>query len=291
MFGQNRYATTNARLNRLSAERGVLVAAHRGTATGTVVENTLLAARAAVRSGATVIEIDVIASTDGDHFLFHDGLEPHRLGTVQNINSMSTAQIRAATYVEQNSTTFAPRVEELAAVMGHFRGADVLFNVDRSWWYWDTLLPTLDSFDMADQLVIKSNVDDASLARLRAHGVKYPFMPMVRSMADIEKVWDDEQINLVGVELLAHEEGHPFLDPAVVDALRERGLMVLLNAINLNNRVPLFGGFDDEVSLFEDPDRGWGELVRRGADLIQTDWTALLSTYLEKIGAARVRSE
>lgn len=51
MFGQRRYASENARINRLLAERGVLISAHRGTATGTITENTLNAARAAVRSG------------------------------------------------------------------------------------------------------------------------------------------------------------------------------------------------------------------------------------------------
>ncbi|WP_040167462.1 glycerophosphodiester phosphodiesterase family protein [Microbacterium gorillae] len=287
MFGQSRYAAQNARINRLAAERGVLIAAHRGTATGTIMENTLPAVQAAVRSGATIVEIDVIASTDGDHFLFHDGLEPQRFGTHQNINSMSTTQIRELTYVEMNSTASAPRVEELAPVLERFRGEDVLFNVDRSWWYWDSLLPRLDEFEMADQLVLKSNVDDASLERLRRHPVKYPFIPMVHSLAQIEKVFGDEEINLVGVELIAADRSHEFLAPGAIDELRARGLACLLNAINLNNRVPLFAGFDDETSVLGDPDAGWGELLRLGADLIQTDWTSLLGDYLVAAGVSR----
>lgn len=287
MFGHDRYAAQNARLNRLAAERGVLVAAHRGTATGTIVENTLPAVQAAVRSGSTIVEIDVIASTDGQHFLFHDGLEPYRLGTMQNINSMSAAQIRALTYVEQNTTASTPRVEELGAVLESFRGRDVLFNVDRSWWYWDTLLPVLDDFDMADQLVLKSNVDEASLSRLRAHPVKYPFIPMVHSLAQIDRVAAEPEINLVGVELLASDTSHEFANPAFLAQMHDRGLACLLNAINLNNRVPLFAGYDDETSVLRDPESGWGELVRRGADIIQTDWSALLRDYLLSTDAAR----
>lgn len=287
MFGQERYLHINERINRLASERGVLISAHRGTATGTIVENTLPAVIAAVRSGSSMVEIDVIASTEGDHFLFHDGLEPFRFGRIQNINSMSTQQIRELTYIEFNTTSNATRVAELADVLTPFVGKDVLFNVDRSWWYWDSLLPALDGFDMVDQLVLKSNVDDESLGRLRRHPVKYPFVPMVHSMADIEKVLNDPDLNLVGVELLAKDLSHDFTKPATIRALQNKGLMVLLNAINLNNRIPLFARYDDEISVLDDPEKGWGELVRLGADIIQTDWPALLDAFLRETHASR----
>lgn len=133
---------------------------------------------------------------------------------------------------------------------------------------------------MTDQLVLKSYVDDEALDRLRGHRTKYPFVPMVRSVSEMRTVLDDPDLNLVGVELLAPSAGHVFTRPETLSTLRDRGVLCLLNAINLSNRVPLFAGFDDEVSVLEDPDRGWGELVRLGADIIQTDWPALLSSYL-----------
>lgn len=287
MFGQHRYTAENSRINRIIEERGVVISAHRGTATGSIIENTLDAIRAAVRSAAIMIEIDVIASVDGVHFLFHDGLEPLRFGTMQNINSMTSSQIRSLTYLERNTTASAVRVEELSAVLDYFRGQDVLLNIDRSWWYWDTLLPVLDAYDMCDQIVLKSDVDDAVLAQLRSHEVKFPFIPMVRSFAEINKVLGDPEINLVGVELLADSPRHEFAAPEAFARLHDEGLLCLANAMNLGNRKPLFAGYDDEVSVLVDPEKGWGELVRLGADIIQTDWVALLANYLSDAGVTR----
>ena len=49
------------------------------------------------------------------------------------------------------------KVEKLEDVLNTFKG-DILINIDRSWEYWDTLLPFLDQFEMEDQIILKSPV-------------------------------------------------------------------------------------------------------------------------------------
>ena len=44
---------------------------------------------------------------------------------------------------------------------------------------------------------------------------------------------------------------------------------------------PLSGGHTDDVSVTEDPDKGWGWVVEKGFDIIQTDWTLALRQYLQ----------
>src|SRR5262249_29350123 len=154
-----------------------LMAVHRGTGLGNVPENTWLAVEAALRQGADMVEIDVVESTDGDFFLFHDGAERHAFDRDVDIRRLTSDAIRALRY---RWTDPRAGVTGLDLLLGRL-GPDVLLNVDRSWWYWDDLLPFLDGFDMAGQLVFKSPVDDEWLAKLRRHPVKYPFMPMVRS--------------------------------------------------------------------------------------------------------------
>ena len=55
---------------------------------------------------------------------------------------------------------------------------------------------------------------------------------------------------------------------------------MLLNALNLENGSVLYLGADDDTSVLEDPDLGWGRLIQVGATAIQTDWPHLLRAYL-----------
>lgn len=283
MFGQLRYAEMNAPLNAAFARARPLVAVHRGTGLGTIAENTQRAIAAAVRQGADMVEIDVIRSTDGEFFLFHDGYEPMHFGLDENIRTLDAKAIRSLEYRWCSDAGTPYGVEELSTVFE--QNPNTLFNVDRSWWFWDTLLPYLDRFPRPGRAVLKSPVADEWLDRLASHPVKYSFAPMVRSHEDVLRVLEIEDINTVGMELLAESPDHEFAQPGYLEWLHARGIFALLNAINLNNRVPLFAGWDDEASVLGDPDDGWGRLVALGADIIQTDWPGLLVPYRDGLTA------
>ncbi|WAH95633.1 glycerophosphodiester phosphodiesterase family protein [Arthrobacter sp. MMS18-M83] len=278
MFGQPRFVEQNAQLNAAFERARPLVAVHRGTGLGTIAENTQAAVEAALRQGAEMVEIDIVESTDGEFFLFHDGYEPMHFGIQENIRTLDAASIRALEYRWCSTASNEPcRVTTLGEVLG--QNPCALFNVDRSWWYWERLLPYLDRYDVLGRAVLKSPVDREPLELLAAHPVKYPFAPMVRSHEDVLRVLEYTEINTVGMELLAEGPDHDFASPDYVEWLHSRGLFVLLNAINLSNGVPLFCGWDDEMSVLGDPDSGWGRLVGLGADIIQTDWPGLLVPY------------
>ncbi|MEU6711450.1 glycerophosphodiester phosphodiesterase family protein [Nonomuraea sp. NPDC046802] len=278
LFGQPQYKQINALLNTALTERSPLIAVHRGTGLGNIPENTGEAIETALVQGADMVEIDIVESADGDFFLFHDGMERFAFDRDLDLRALSTAEIRALRYRWVRADA---RVSELTDVLERFRG-DVLFNVDRSWWYWDRLLPFADRFDLAGQLVFKSPVEEAWLEKLRRHPVKYPFIPMVRTRADIDAVLHDPDLNLVGVELLAKSATDELAQPELIDELHDAGLACLLDAINLADGVPLFQGRDDHTSVLGDPADGWGWLIAHGADIIQTDWPGLLCRYREE---------
>lgn len=282
MFGQPRFAEQNAHLNAAFGRTRPLVAVHRGTGLGTVAENTQQAVEAALRQGAEMVEIDVIESTDGEFFLFHDGCEEMQFGIHENIRTLDSATIRNLEYRWRSTGASGPyRVATLDEVLG--RNPQALFNIDRSWWYWESLLPYLDGYDVLGRAVLKSPVETEPLELLAAHPVKYAFAPMVRSHDDVLRVLEYKDINTVGVELLANDPEHDFASPDYVEWLHSRGLFALMNAINLNDRVPLFCGWDDETSVLGDPGSGWGRLIGLGADIIQTDWPGLLVPYRDSV--------
>ncbi len=286
VFGQPQFEDINSFLNDRFAALGTLIAVHRGTGIGSIVENTSDAVTAAVASGGDIVEIDVVASTDGDFFAFHDGYERRLLGVGANLRTMSTAQINDLSYRHVARPGRPARVEPLLDLLSNFRGR-ALFNIDRSWCWWPALLRDLDALNMTGQLLLKSPAGEDQVQFLREHPVKYPFLPICRTLEESFSLLDDPRLNTVGVELVAEHPSHPFVDPRALAGLRERGVFTFANAEVLTTGIDLFAGYDDETAILRSPDLGWGPLFDLGVDVIQTDWPWLLRDYRkERVRAA-----
>lgn len=280
-MGRARYAAENALLDELLRRRRPLVMAHRGTAGGSIPENSTGAALAAVRSGADIVEIDVTGSTDGAYFVHHDGIEGRHLSTSTNLAELSSVEIETVTHRWLDQPDRPVRLERLASMLQPFAGSEVLFQVDRSWPWWPDVLEVLVALDMPQQLVVKC---PAALRErvdaLAALPVKLPYVAICRSLAETELHLDRADLNLVGVELLFSRATSPFARRETVDRLHERGLTVWVNALVLPDGVPLAGEWDDERALYEGADAGWGPLLDLGVDVVQTDWPWLLADHL-----------
>ncbi|AZA14704.1 glycerophosphodiester phosphodiesterase family protein [Corynebacterium choanae] len=260
-----------------------LIAAHRGTAGGCIFPNTLAAAKVALAHGADIVELDVVRSKDGVYFSFHDGYEEKELATATPISAMTASEVATHPYGQVFHHPGVATVDEFFPLINTL--PDTLINVDRSWRYWeDGLLQQLAECTNPQRLVVKSPAEDRWLTALAQASVALPYMPIVHTEDDLARVFAAQAkyptINLIGVELIAADVYSPLANPARIAELREQGLLIWLNALNLENLKDLFCGFDDHTSILDDPARGWGKLVEYGADIIQTDWPRLLADYL-----------
>ncbi|MFT4109093.1 glycerophosphodiester phosphodiesterase family protein [Propionicimonas sp.] len=273
----------NALVNDILAHEVVLVAAHRGSGGGSVMVNTGLAVRAALLQGAGMVELDVSASRDGEFYCFHDGYEPEVLGFAANVQTLTAAEIDHASYQWVDRPGRVARVERLLPMLREFKDTRALFNIDRSWWRWPHLLKALEGLGMAQQLVLKCPAwESAALDRLRAFGVKYPFVPICATPEDVRRVTGDPDLNTVGVELITTTREHPWLDPVVIADLHAQDLFVFVNAVTLTTGIPMFGGLDDELALTAGPEAAYAPLLALGVDAIQTDWPAILCAYRDR---------
>ncbi|WP_054957797.1 glycerophosphodiester phosphodiesterase family protein [Paenibacillus dakarensis] len=282
MFGKTQYRSINAMLNRKLEEKGVLIAVHRGSSGGHIIENTIPAYKAAIQQGGDMFEADVIQSTDGVLFTFHNGEEPRLLNVPDNIKTMDSATIDRMQYRNAIGNISRYKIERLHDVLAAFKGEDVLMNIDRAWDIWAELLPALDQHDMMEQILLKGPVRREHLDYLNEYPGKYMFMPIVDSEADIEIMLEYTDINLVGMELVADSETHPLFQDELIAFLKSKNLFVWANAIVLNDERVLFAKYDDNTSIIQDPALGWGRLLNKKVDVIQTDWPALLSAYRNK---------
>ncbi|MBA9026458.1 glycerophosphodiester phosphodiesterase family protein [Peribacillus huizhouensis] len=270
-------------LNEKVASEPFLIAVHRGSSMGNIIENTLPAFYAAMQSGADILEIDVVRSIDGKFYVFHDGNERRLLGQEQNIREMDSAFIESLNYRNNIGQVVNYQVEKLEHVLTSLKDSGMLLNLDRSWSDWDTLLPFLDQFDMADQIILKSPVEQSYLAILEQHSVKYSYMPIVKKLDEIDEVLNYQNMNLTGMELIAEDEESAFFQDDIIRSIKERGLFIWLNAIVLNHKDVLYAKYDDDQSIIKGPAYGWGKLVEKGCDIIQTDWPSLLDQYRQEI--------
>lgn len=285
MYGQERYAAINRVLSEQIARKKHLIAVHRGSWGGNIIQNTVEAYIAAIKMGADMVESDVNSSTDGVLYSFHDGHEPDVFGVSKSIKTMDSAEIESYHPINTVSLRCSRRVNRLTEIL-EFLPEGVLLNIDRAWDIYPQVLEVLDRYPKAVyQVVLKAPLKaKAALEALSAHPVKYMFMPICYSLADVDEALSYADVNTVGAEIIAPDETAELFGDEAIATIHGRGLYCWVNAINLGDvgRAGLFGGLDDDVSVIRDPALGWGRLFDKQIDIIQTDWPALLKAYREE---------
>lgn len=281
MFGKEKYRHINENLNRRFQEKGCLIAQHRGARCGNIVGNTMAAFRASLLLGADMFELDVSRSTDGTLYCFHDTTEEMNLRIHTNIEQLSDHVIAE---LEQYNTIWEPSgfgVQPLDEVLAAFSHGE-LYNVDRSWGKLRETFALLKKYPHTlQQALMKAPARPELLEQYENESTKFMFMAIVGKPEDIELALSYDNINLVGFELLVKSETDPLWQDELIKDLHQRGCFVWYNAITLSGLEKHIktAGYDDDRSIKEGFDKGWGVLLRKGTDVIQTDWPELLSRY------------
>lgn len=258
-----------------------LIMAHRGFSQGNIVENTIAAMKAGFCAGADIVEMDVIASTDGDFYVFHDGNEARLFANeTHNIRQLSSKAINDLSYLNNIGEPTDTHVETLSDFIKALP-SDKLMNLDRGWHDLPTLLPYLDQFEIAERLLLKTRVVEPHLQQVANHPKKYLFFAVCRTLADVQTAlsFEEKGINLIGLELIADNPQHPFLQADYLQQLKSQGYLLMVNSLNLNSHTHLWGNYDDDTSVLKGAEYGWGKIIEQGIDIIDTDWVSLLVNY------------
>lgn len=252
------------------------IVAHRGTASGLIPENTAESAQVALLSGADVIELDTARTVDGVFLAIHDTLEPELLGVTTPVTELTAAQVAELPFLRGQRAGERMHVQTLAHVLDSLRGSGAEIHIDRGWRWWPELLPLLDELDLDDQVLIKVPADRESIAALEAAEPRQRVVPILRAESDVAGL-ESCRLNLDVIELVAGEPESALITASAIKGWQARAYRVMANAEIIG--LPLFGGYDDEMSIFVDPSAGWGRLAELDVDLIQTDFPWLLAAY------------
>ena len=107
------------------------------------------------------------------------------------------------------------------------------------------------------------------------------FMPLIWGKDTVTDKLLENGVNVIGAELLFSKESDECASDEYIKKMHDKGLMLWANSIIYDEKAVISAYHTDDISLTDDPDKGWGWLIDKGFDFIQTDWLLMLKDYIE----------
>ncbi len=270
------------------ASERIIVAAHRGECGGNIPCNTMAAYEIAVRHGADMIEVDLNKSADGTLWILHPKMESRHLGFEgidgrKLLPELTDEEIRKLRYVnyDRDATQFG--LCTFDEVLEAFKGRCYI-NTDKFWDHPKEISDAIRAHGMLDQIVVKSSPKAEILDIVEEYAPEVYYLPIVKKDGGIHEEMMRRNINYVGCEVVFTDENEGVGSVDFIEKLHKDNKLVWANAIIYNYKAQLAAGHSDDTSFTVSPDYGWGWLADRGYDIIQTDWTLAMCTYLNETG-------
>lgn len=257
-----------------------LIAAHRGACGGNIPCNTIASFDAAIAQGADIIELDVSQSSDGKLFVFHPGMEKPHLNCEKLLSELTASEIEKLRYMNFDSVYTQFGISRLEEVLEHLKGRCIV-NIDK---FWDNIEPVtklIRELGMQEQVLVKTGPVKEQIDLIEKTASDIPYMLVIRHNDEITDEMLKRPLNYVGVEALFSEDTEPIAAKEYIDKMHKKNLIVWGNAIVYDINDVIAGGHNDDISAAGNPDGGWGWLIDRGYDIIQTDWIMMLKAYME----------
>lgn len=257
-----------------------LLAAHRGVCGANVPCNTLAAYKIAVDQGADMVEIDVAISKDGKYFVFHPGTEPIFLKCGRLLTEMTSEEIENLYILNQDEVPTSYKIPTLAEVLALLKDK-VYINVDKFWTDIKGISEEIRKAGVEKQVIVKTYTDEKSLAEVKEYASDFMFVPMVWEKDDVTERLMADGVNVIGAEILFKTEQDEVISDEYIASMHEKGLLVWANAIIYDEKAVISAHHTDDISLTDSPEKGWGWLIDKNVDFIQTDWLLALRLYIE----------
>lgn len=274
----------------------VLVCAHRGLtglSTGQwakTPENSLPAIARSISIGIDIVEIDVRETKDGALVLMHDATVDRTTDGTGKVADMTLAdmkklRLRLNTIPDsKNRPVSEERVPTLEEVMQLCKGK-CMVNIDKA----SNIIPKcyeiLKKTGTVQQAIF---VTTSSVERCRKELSGFDPRPAYKPIIEHKKNWRDARkqgwdelkpyvdgIRPMVFELVVFSGEDPLVSAEMSAMIKENGARVWVNTLWDS----ISGGHSDDDSL-KDPEAGWGWMVQRGVNIIQSDESEKLLDYL-----------
>ena len=260
-------------------DRGVLIAAHRGMAAGNIPCNTIAAFEAALHQGADVLETDITVSGDGQLLIFHPKQEKNHLHQDIHLEQMTMEEIRQLRFVNIDNDVTPYGIATLDEFLETFKNR-CLINLDHGWGCMPEMIRAVRHHGLEEQVLIKAP-DKLKYAEIMEElAPDLLFMPIYKEKDTLTEQLEQMNINFAGAELVFARDDSPLVQDDYLKAHHDKGRMLWCNAILYSYKAQLSGGHTDDVAVMGDTENGWGWIIDKEFDIIQTDWVMPLRQFI-----------
>lgn len=259
----------------------VLVASHRGDWRN-YPENSLAAMNSAIKMGVDIIELDLAMTRDSVLVVCHDRTIDRTTtgkGLIRDLTLDSIKNVRLKTGHGIATQHRMPTLREALELCKD----RVVVNIDKGWQYFDKVIALTDELGVTGQMLIKGT---KPLEKVRKTMNRHPNKMLYFAIVDYTKknaqeVADGYLKSKITPD--AYEVVWPEYTPEVQNTIRQflgRGVKLWVNALWPSHNA----GLCDDAAFEGDPAEVYGELLKTGASMVQSDRPALLLEYLRSVG-------
>lgn len=131
-----------------------------------------------------------------------------------------------------------------------------------------------------DQVIVKIEGSFEQVDMLEKIAPDLAVIPVLREDENFTEYALDKNIRYIGAEVLFETDNDKIVSDEYIQKMHKNRLVIFGNAIVYNYKANISAGHTDNLALSGDPDQGWGWFVKKGFDMIQTDWCLMLKNYL-----------
>ena len=255
-----------------------LLVAHRGVCGANVPCNSIAAYKIALSQGADVVEIDVSKSKDGKFYVFHPGME-HVFLKSKHLSELDSSEIDELYLLNQDSVATSYKVPTLEEVLLLLKDKAYI-NVDKFWTDVEGISKIIRACGVEKQVIVKTYVDDKALEAVTKYAPDFMFMPLIWGKDTVTDKLLENGVNVIGAELLFSKESDECVSDEYIKEMHDKRLMLWANSIIYDENAVISAYHTDDISLTDDPAKGWGWLIDKGFDFIQTDWLLMIKSYI-----------
>lgn len=260
-------------------KKRILIAAHRGVSAGNIPFNTMKAFDAALYQGADILETDITVSSDGELFIFHPKQEINHLNLDVHIEHMTTDEIHQLRYVNFDNEITEYEIPTLDDFLEKYKKR-CLINLDHAWDDLPKVIEKVRRHGMEEQILMKAPAKLKFAKMMEELAPSMMFMPILKERDEFTEQLEKMNVNFVGSELVFMDESSPLIQDEYLKLQHKKGRLLWANAILYSYKAQLSAGHTDDIAVAGDPDLGWGWLIDKGFDIIQTDWVMPLHSYI-----------
>ena len=261
------------------SSKRVLVAAHRAD-WHAAPENSLPAIQSCIDNGVDIVEVDNKLTKDGFLVIMHDQTVDRTTNGKGKVSDYTLAEIKKLRLKDKDGNLTEERIPTFEEVMNLCRGK-VMVNIDQSYYYWDKVMEILKKTNTTAQGMMKSGLPYDKV--VADHGNIFgqiAYIPVVSlDREGAEKTVDGFLGKCPVVECCFEKVTPKVLQ--LMQKIADHGSRVWVNTMWAS----LNGGHDD-ITAYKDNNfkDTWEWLVQAGVNVLQTDYSPQMVTYLTQHG-------